>query len=1177
MTAADPASGNYFYHDEDDNEEDDDDEDNRAVASSDDDGDAGVFGRKLPRPRYPTHDCSPKEDNHTSDDEDETGEEAARLRRQKQRDQAVYGVFWDSDNSCANDKGTTTNRSSAKRKRHSNNNHNNHKSETATATAPIVFVQGATLQTEPLSSKPEPDINGTKHVVDAAEKSQKNPAKDNRLQEQEDKQQQQLQQQRQQQDQANQHFMALLQKGRGKNKLPSHNGTASASAKDGIRSTNTNTTNTNGAPMRMPPQFFSSSLPSNNPKKDPHMGTWEKHTKGIGMKLLTKMGYSGSGGLVGGQQKRRPVPTTTNNDNKNNNNHEARATTTAIAASSAAAAVSTSTGAKKTGISVPVQVKVRPANLGLGYGNFKEATSIPANRQIEAEVRGLAVLPPMVDNDSSNTINNNASASSFTSAVQNVLKQKPWKRRHRGGGDQSSQKLARVSVPYTDLLQPQPQQGGAMKIIDMRGPAAVATTTTLPSGGNSVPLGEELLHNVSLLMTTHEAKLYTAEHFAATHRRQMHSLQSEVNVVFQQLAAARERQMKLERVQTILHDMEGILQQSHYNNGKNDPVSDNNNDNFPDTVHQVQLLVQQLASTFSPEERAQLKFSAVLVPTLLGTVVQAALDKWNPIEAKIESSAMLIRSVLLLNNSNDDITNNNHTADNSNNVTDMGEIRKALLTQYLLPKLKHVFESSRWDPVSDHAEIGLKLYELLDQLLRQKVDEVTDGFRDGTDTIPTTLGDEDCIFPPDYHTRERKTDNTFSLSDLVRKELVHNVVYNKLSRALRQTWKPRVVDDEKGGGSLADRPDLWILPWLPHLADDRAATPALVADCKRAVQSALVVLQKAISDDEQFLTASVQVVRPWRGIFKKDTIHGMMASSVTPRLARYLAKCPLVGVGVGVGTCNDQLEQVWTAVDLPFQIHSLGLLSDLEFLSVLEGELLHHWADAIHQWIVSARANGVDNANIVSSVCETYTAWKFRIFGSSKLETEGDVSFNPSSHRLLRSDINICACFYSVLLMIQGVGSSAVNNNGAPDAVLDLVDLAPAATNYHTVLARRKAEAKRQAADDILRMDESGVAVDSSSSRDANGIEARVRLNHHNYNNPHVRAPTFRDVVEEYARERDILFQPRMGNNAWKDGKPVFLFGKLPIYLDANVAFASQGSGEWQPMSLAEIAKKAVD
>ena len=44
------------------------------------------------------------------------------------------------------------------------------------------------------------------------------------------------------------------------------------------------------------------------------------------------------------------------------------------------------------GISEAIQVKIRPANLGLGYGGFKEASTLKVNRQLEAQIRGEA--PP---------------------------------------------------------------------------------------------------------------------------------------------------------------------------------------------------------------------------------------------------------------------------------------------------------------------------------------------------------------------------------------------------------------------------------------------------------------------------------------------------------------------------------------------------------------------------------------------------------------------------------------------------------------------------------------------------------------------------------------------------------------------------------------------------------------
>ena len=84
-------------------------------------------------------------------------------------------------------------------------------------------------------------------------------------------------------------------------------------------------------------------------------------------------------------------------------------------------------------------------------------------------------------------------------------------------------------------------------------------------------------------------------------------------------------------------------------------------------------------------------------------------------------------------------------------------------------------------------------------------------------------------------------------------------------------------------------------------------------------------------------------------------------------------------------------------------------------------------------------------------------------------------------------------------------------------------------------------------------------------SRSTSETEARIRLRRLN-----VHTPTFRDVVEEFARERGILFRPRMGVNSHKDGKQVFLFGGKPIYLEGDVIYFADQS-KWKPVSLDEL------
>merc|ERR1711988_957420 len=63
-----------------------------------------------------------------------------------------------------------------------------------------------------------------------------------------------------------------------------------------------------------------------NKETVPQPAVWERYTKGIGSKLMAAMGYTGSGGL----------------------------------------------GKQGEGMAKPIEVKLRPKNLGLSYGNFKE-------------------------------------------------------------------------------------------------------------------------------------------------------------------------------------------------------------------------------------------------------------------------------------------------------------------------------------------------------------------------------------------------------------------------------------------------------------------------------------------------------------------------------------------------------------------------------------------------------------------------------------------------------------------------------------------------------------------------------------------------------------------------------------------------------------------------------------
>ena len=70
------------------------------------------------------------------------------------------------------------------------------------------------------------------------------------------------------------------------------------------------------------------------------LGKWEKHTKGFGAKMLSKMGFTGR------------------------------------------------LGSKAKGVSGTVGVVIRPNALGLGFGGFKEASKLEENKKMEVELKG---------------------------------------------------------------------------------------------------------------------------------------------------------------------------------------------------------------------------------------------------------------------------------------------------------------------------------------------------------------------------------------------------------------------------------------------------------------------------------------------------------------------------------------------------------------------------------------------------------------------------------------------------------------------------------------------------------------------------------------------------------------------------------------------------------------------
>lgn len=152
-----------------------------------------------------------------------------------------------------------------------------------------------------------------------------------------------------------------------------------------------------------------------------------------------------------------------------------------------------------------------------------------------------------------------------------------------------------------------------------------------------------------------------------------------------------------------------------------------------------------------------------------------------------------------------------------------------------------------------------------------------------------------------------------------------------------------------------------------------------------------------------------------------------------------------------------------------------------------------------------------------------------------------------SAQLTLRLDATVCRYFYGGLIMIQAAVESKKT------LLESLRPPSPTECNYRISLMLRSKERTSQNKD---------------RQREDVTIRAQPKSSHHGGRI----AASFQDVVEEFANQHDISFHPKTGSNSMKDGKPIFMFGDHPVYIDKNVLFSLRGAN-WQPISLEHLAQ----
>lgn len=220
------------------------------------------------------------------------------------------------------------------------------------------------------------------------------------------------------------------------------------------------------------------------------VGVFEKHTKGIGMKLLEKMGYKG-GGL----------------------------------------------GKNEQGIVAPIEAKLRPKNMGMGFNDYKEA-KLPALEESAAEKPAVAGVGAAIR-----------------------PKEKLWSKQN-----QMKTKKKKEYMTADELLAKKQEQGleVVQKVLDMRGPQ-VRVLTNLENLNAEAEAREkqipmpELQHNVRLIVDFAELDIQKIDKDLRQERETVVSLQIEKERL--QKEAARQK-MQLSCMEEIVGVLDRVTEEN---------------------------------------------------------------------------------------------------------------------------------------------------------------------------------------------------------------------------------------------------------------------------------------------------------------------------------------------------------------------------------------------------------------------------------------------------------------------------------------------------------------------------------------------------------------------------------------------------------------------------------------
>ncbi|GMF47469.1 unnamed protein product [Phytophthora fragariaefolia] len=220
---------------------------------------------------------------------------------------------------------------------------------------------------------------------------------------------------------------------------------------------------------------------------------WEKHTTGFGTKMLAKMGFKGR------------------------------------------------LGKKEDGVSATIAVKMRPAQMGIGFGDFVEASNLKQNRKLQKELKG-------------ENVEDEEGAGSGVAAVEDDTL---WRKRKVLAGRRKHKRAAELAQ------EAQKRHKRSDVVLDMRGPS-VRVLSGVAAAYDVDPqrveaakpkLGDELIYNVRMVVNMAEGKIYDLTHKIDANTESVAAMKKEAKMIKAQLNID---DVRLQHIQAMVRKMKEL-------------------------------------------------------------------------------------------------------------------------------------------------------------------------------------------------------------------------------------------------------------------------------------------------------------------------------------------------------------------------------------------------------------------------------------------------------------------------------------------------------------------------------------------------------------------------------------------------------------------------------------------